>query len=352
MQIIKTNPGSQITIGRQGEQNARQVRFDLNAWLADFDQTGVVELIFQRPGDSAPFPVETLREGEELVWNITDVDTANAGTNGKAELRYYLGGALLKSAISPVTVDKVMGAPGEVPEAPGQGWLDQALEAGVSAKNAAAQAEEAIKKAPYIGANGNWFIGAEDSGVSATGPKGDPGAQGPTGPKGDPGDKGETGPQGPKGEKGDTGVQGPRGEKGDTGATGARGPEGPAGPQGETGATGPQGPKGEKGDKGDKGDKGEPGKDGYTPQKGVDYFDGNPGAPGEDGFSPAVEVTSITGGHRVSITDAAGKKSFDVMDGAGGTSTGGSGAGAAIVKGETLIISEFAASVADEMLVL
>ena len=111
MQIIKTAPGSQITIGRQGEQNARQVRFDLNAWLADFDQTGVVELIFQRPGDSAPFPVETLREGEELVWTITEVDTANAGTNGKAELRYYLNGALLKSAISPVTVDKAMGAP-------------------------------------------------------------------------------------------------------------------------------------------------------------------------------------------------------------------------------------------------
>ena len=32
--------------------------------------------------------------------------------------------------------------------------------------------------APYIGSNGNWWIGSTDSGVSATGPKGDPGKNG------------------------------------------------------------------------------------------------------------------------------------------------------------------------------
>lgn len=39
------------------------------------------------------------------------------------------------------------------------------------------------------------------------------------------------------------------------------------------------------------------------------------GKDGEDGVSPTVDVTTITGGHRVSITDANGTKSFDVMDG-------------------------------------
>ncbi len=45
---------------------------------------------------------------------------------------------------------------------------------------------------------------------------------------------------------------------------------------------------------------------------------------GADGVSPAVTVTTITGGHRVTITDAEhpGGQSFDVMDGTGG---GGSG---------------------------
>ena len=54
-----------------------------------------------------------------------------------------------------------------------------------------------------------------------------------------------------------------KGEKGDTGAQGVQGIQGI---QGEKGDTGEQGLKGVKGDKGDKGT------DGYTPQKGVDYF--------------------------------------------------------------------------------
>ena len=37
-----------------------------------------------------------------------------------------------------------------------------------------------------------------------------------------------------------------------------------------------------------------------------------------NGVSPDVEVTAITGGHRVSITDAGGTETFDVMDGVDG----------------------------------
>lgn len=43
--------------------------------------------------------------------------------------------------------------------------------------------------------------------------------------------------------------------------------------------------------------------------------DGQDGADGQDGFSPEVTVTDITGGHRVTITDAGGTHTFDVMDG-------------------------------------
>lgn len=46
--------------------------------------------------------------------------------------------------------------------------------------------------------------------------------------------------------------------------------------------------------------------------------DGEDGADGKDGVSPSVSVTAITGGHRVSITDAGGTKTFDVMDGEDG----------------------------------
>ena len=78
--------------------------------------------------------------------------------------------------------------------------------------------------APFIGDNGNWYVGQTDTGVPATGPAGPSGEQGPVGPAGPTGPQGiqgETGPQGPQGKTGETGPQGPQGETG---------PQGPAGP--------------------------------------------------------------------------------------------------------------------------
>lgn len=45
---------------------------------------------------------------------------------------------------------------------------------------------------------------------------------------------------------------------------------------------------------------------------------------GKDGFSPIVNVEEIDGGHRVTITDAAGEHVFDVMDGNSGIPPAGS----------------------------
>ena len=118
---------------------------------------------------------------------------------------------------------------------------------------------------PTIGDNGNWYLGATDTGKPSRGEKGE------TGEKGEKGDAGATGPTGPKG---DIGPQGPQGPKGDIG------PQGPQGPKGDKGDTGPQG---ERGPKGEQGIQGPAGNDGYTPVKGVDYFDGAKGDTGAQG---------------------------------------------------------------------
>ena len=81
-------------------------------------------------------------------------------------------------------------------------------------------------KTPYVGDNGNWYIGADDTGKPSRGAKGD---------KGEKGDKGDTGAQGIQGEQG---IQGVQGEKGDKGEKGAQGPQGLQGPPGEAGADG------------------------------------------------------------------------------------------------------------------
>lgn len=57
------------------------------------------------------------------------------------------------------------------------------------------------------------------------------------------------------------------------------------------------------------------GSDGKDGTNGTNGKDGTNGVDGDDGISPTVTVTDISGGHRITITDANGSKSFDVMNG-------------------------------------
>ena len=155
---------------------------------------------------------------------------------------------------------------------------------------------------PHIDSvSGRWFIGDEDTGVSAQGPVGPQGPPGTAvnveggaaavpGPQGPIGPVGPVGPQGPRGLKGEDGQPGPAGTPGEKGKDGVTPhidsetgnwfigetntnvkAQGPVGPKGEDGQTGPQGiqgipgqagPAGERGQDGAKGDNG---KDGATP---------------------------------------------------------------------------------------
>ena len=64
---------------------------------------------------------------------------------------------------------------------------------------------------PFIGENGNWWIGETDTGVKAAGIDGADGVDGEKGDKGDKGDPGEKGDKGDPGEKGDKGDAGQNG---------------------------------------------------------------------------------------------------------------------------------------------
>ena len=136
--------------------------------------------------------------------------------------------------------------------------------------------------------DGQTFQAKLDAGTlkGEKGDKGDTGSQGSQGPQGEKGDKGEPGPQGiqgPAGKDGYTPIKGVDYFDGEKGDPGEQGPQGIQGVKGDKGDPGEQGPQGPKGDKGDSGPQGPAGKDGYTPIKGVDYFDGEKGDPGEQG---------------------------------------------------------------------
>ena len=59
-------------------------------------------------------------------------------------------------------------------------------------------------------------------------------------------------------------------------------------------------------------------KNGTNGKDGKDGTTGLNGSDGADGISPTITVETITGGHKVSITDVNGTQTFDVMDGADG----------------------------------
>ena len=159
MKKIYADNRMMLDIGRQGENLARQIIFDLSDWMAEYGP-GVAELIAQRPGDDAPYPVAVRRDGESMLWDLTAADTAVADGYGRCELRWYVGDILAKSKIWRTWVEPAMDTPPETaPPEPEQGWVNKVLAAGSSAKEAAERAEEAAKKAESAVPAGSLSIG-------------------------------------------------------------------------------------------------------------------------------------------------------------------------------------------------
>ena len=76
------------------------------------------------------------------------------------------------------TVETVKGDPGDTPYIGANGnWYVGSSDTGVKAQGASGVT-------PHIGENGNWFVGSADTGVKAQGDKGDTGAAGKNGSDG------------------------------------------------------------------------------------------------------------------------------------------------------------------------
>ena len=206
-------------------------------------------------------------------------------------------------------------------------------------------------EAPYIGSNGNWWVGGTDTGVKAAGNDGKPGKDGETpyigengnwwigftdtkvkaaGTDGKDGEKGEDGETPYIGENGnwwigatDTGVKAAAtdGADGKDGADGTNGVDGRT-PQlkigddnlwyvsydngqnweslnvkatGEMGATGAQGEKGDKGDQGEQGIQGVQGEKGDKGDQGEQGIQGVQGEKGDKGDQGAQGIQGVQG---------------------------------------------------------
>lgn len=174
MQIIHAKRGDVIPLGREGENLARQVVFDIYEWQEMYGD-GNVQLLAQRMGDPAPYPCVIEMDGNHAVWNITNADTARPGKYGKCELSYFVGETLVKSETFVTIVLDALGEPTEEPPEPYQDWVNKVLAAGANAETAADRAETAAVRQPTIGENGNWWVWDAtageyvDTGVAAAG---------------------------------------------------------------------------------------------------------------------------------------------------------------------------------------
>lgn len=276
-------PPTNIPLGRQGENLATCVIFDCSG-LVQLYGDGTAELLHELK-DGTVYPVAVTQDGASVSWTVSASDTAMVGA-GRAELRWYVGDTLAKSAkfrtsVSSALPDTSVSTPPE----PQKSWVDKVLAAAQEIKDGAisdeklaaaiaaylqehpidAGLDEAALSA-YLTENGYLTDAALADAVAqalaeakASGQfDGAPGEAGADGGYYTPNVDNDgnltwtpsadnmpavTGAN-IKGPQGDTGPQGPQGEKGDTGSTGAQGPAGADGSPGADGADGQPGADG------------------------------------------------------------------------------------------------------------
>ena len=157
MKKIYANNLTTLSLGRQGENLARQVVFDIRD-LESLYGSGTVEVIHQRPGDAQPYPLAVQRDGTLVTWDVTATDTEMSAATaneryGKCELRYYTGETLAKSQIWRTWVESAMDTPSETaPPEPEQGWVDQIISVGAAAKASADAAKADADRATALAA--------------------------------------------------------------------------------------------------------------------------------------------------------------------------------------------------------
>lgn len=134
---IKINMAGFVTIGQYLEHLVTAVEFPADRLG---DGTGGYTILFQRPGEDTPYPVECRNEWPTLTWIVHAADTAIPGA-GKAEIRWDgPNGEVGKSQIYTVQVNPSLPDPGEAPEA-WQGYISQIAGFAEAARDEAKKAQ-------------------------------------------------------------------------------------------------------------------------------------------------------------------------------------------------------------------
>ena len=128
-------PPTNIPLGRQGENLATCIIFDCTG-LAQLYGDGTAELLHELK-DGTVYPVAIQQDGASVSWIVTASDTATVGA-GRAELRWYVGDTLAKSAKFRTSVSSALAdSTTETPPEPQKSWVDKVLAAAQEIKDGA-----------------------------------------------------------------------------------------------------------------------------------------------------------------------------------------------------------------------
>ena len=244
MREVLANLDRGIQLGRQGENLATRVLFDVRDWMAF--GPGSVFLIHQRNGDELPYPCTITVDGGMAIWEITAADVAIPG-RGRAELQYLDGEVCVKSAIFHTHTAAALDDAGEEIPPPFESWMQSMLQVADEAQKSAQQAAASAAQAGDAVKEGLADAKASGEFDGPPGPAGKDGRDGVDGAPGPAGKDGATGPAGKDGKDGSNGVSATHSWNGTvltiTSASGTSS----ADLKGRTGDTGPAGKDGKDG---------------------------------------------------------------------------------------------------------
>lgn len=133
-------PPTNIPLGRQGENLATCIIFDCTG-LVQLYGDGTAELLHELK-DGTVYPVAIKQDGASVSWTVSASDTATVGA-GRAELRWYVGDTLAKSAKFRTSVSSALAdSTTETPPEPQKSWVDKVLAAAQEIKDGAISDEK------------------------------------------------------------------------------------------------------------------------------------------------------------------------------------------------------------------
>lgn len=284
---------TRLTLGFEGESNARPIEIDMTDWLEDWPGAAV-GLLLMRPGEENFYPAATTMQAGVMRYVPTRADVEIPGEGLAQIVLTDANDVELRSRVVKTVVEASL--PGSVagtPEDPMQPFVDQVLDA-------AARADQAAKDAAEHKLDGfSPIVETSKSGKTTT-----------------------------------IKITDAKGTKTATINDGADGADGKDGAPGRDGVDGKTPVKGVDYFDGKDGQPGRDGQDGYTPVKGRDYFDGADGRDGADGKAATVRigtVTTLEPGSKATVSNSGTTTdavlNFGIPRGADGE--GGSGSGEA-----------------------